>query len=79
MMNPFNNFNTFMNGFKSFMSNPSQFVMQRYGFSQDIANNPDKMIQQMMNSGRISQDQYNYARNIAQQIQQNPMFSQLMR
>lgn len=32
--------------------------------------NPNQMIQEMMNNGKISQSQYNMARNLANQIQQ---------
>jgi replicative DNA helicase len=68
-----------MNGFRQFAANPAQHMMQKYGISQDIANNPNAIIQQMMSSGRISQEQYNAARNAAQRIQSNPMFGQFMR
>lgn len=74
-----NNFNSFMNSFNQMMQNPQQYMMQRFGIPKDIAGDPDKIIEKMMNEGRISQYQYNEARNMAQQIQQNPMFRQLVK
>ena len=74
-----NNFNSFMNSFNQMMQNPQQYMMQRFGIPKDIADDPDKIIEKMMSNGRISQYQYNEARNMAQQIQQNPMFRQLIK
>lgn len=78
MSDPWGNFQNFMSGFQQMMSNPQQFVMSRMGVSQDIANNPNAIIQKMMSEGRLSQQQFNAAQNAAKQIQNNPMFSQLM-
>lgn len=38
-------------------------------FRQGFQGNPQQMIQQMMNSGKISQEQYNRAVQMAQQFQ----------
>ena len=38
-------------------------------FRQGFQGNPQQMIQQMMNSGRINQNQYNQAVQMAQQFQ----------
>lgn len=78
MSDPWGSFQSFMSGFQQMMSNPQQFVMSRMGISQDIANNPNAIIQKMMSEGRVSQSQYNAAQNAAKQIQNNPMFNQLM-
>lgn len=78
MSDPWGSFQNFMSGFRQMMSNPQQFVMSRMGISQDIANNPNAIIQKMMSEGRVSQSQYNAAQNAAKQIQNNPMFNQLM-
>ena len=78
-MNPWNNFQTFMNQFKQLAANPAQYVMNHYGISQDIANDPDAIIQKMMQEGKITQDQYNQARQAASQIKNNPLFSQMMK
>lgn len=47
-------------------SNPLGFLRQK-GFNvPDNLNNPNDIIQHLMNSGQISQDQYNKARSMAQ-------------
>jgi len=79
MNDPWGSFQNFMNGFRQMASNPAQYVMSHYGISQDIANDPDAIIQKMMQEGRITQEQYNRARQIAPQIQNNPMFKQLFK
>jgi replicative DNA helicase len=48
------------------------------GIPQDIANDPDAIIQKMMQEGKISQQQYNSARQAAGRIQSNPMFAQML-
>lgn len=78
MSDPWGSFQNFMTGFRQLANNPAQYVMNRYGISKDIANNPDAIIQKMMQEGRISQQQYNSARQAAGQIQNNPMFRQML-
>ena len=52
------------------MNNPVEFMRRLNQFRQGAGNiNPDAMIQQMMQTGRISQAQYNQARQMAEQIQ----------
>jgi hypothetical protein len=79
MSDPWGSFQNFMSGFQQMMSNPQQFVMSRMGISQDIANNPNAIIQKMMSEGQVSQSQYNAAMQTAQKIQNNPMFRQFMK
>lgn len=62
----------------TFLRNPAQFVQNQMGISGQLANDPDAIIEQMMASGRISQMQYNQARQMARQIQNNPAFSNLI-
>ncbi len=78
MGDPWGSFQNFVNSFKQMASNPVQYVMSRYGISEDIANDPDAIIQKMMQDGKVSQQQYDSARQAAYQIQNNPMFRQLM-
>lgn len=73
------NIQKFMNDYSEMMKNPKQYVIKNMGISEDIADDPNKIIQKMMNDGRISQDQYNSARNMAMQLQNNPMFRQMMK
>ena len=72
------NIQQFMSSFSEMMKDPKGYVMKNMGISEDIANDPDKIIQKMMNDGKITQEQYNSARNTAMQIQNNPMFRQMM-
>lgn len=52
-----------MNNFMQFMQQFNQFRQQMQG------QNPDQIIQDMMRQGRISQSQYEQARQQAMQIQ----------
>ena len=81
MMNsdPWGSFQNFMANFRQMAFNPSQFVMQNYGIPADIANNPNAIIQKMMGEGKITQQQYNQARQAAMKIQSNPMFYKLLK
>ena len=49
--------------------NPMQF-MQQLNQLKSRGGDPNQMIQQLMNSGRVSQSQYDNAGKMAQQIQQ---------
>ena len=49
------------------MGNP---IMQRFQqFQQMFRGDPKQQVQQLLNSGRVSQDQYNRAVQMAQQLQ----------
>lgn len=72
-------FGTFMNQFRGFMGNPMQTLAQnRLNVPQNIANNPNAIIQHLMNSGAMSQEQYNQLKQVAGQIQNYPQFQQQM-
>lgn len=74
MMNPN------MQAFMQFMQNPAAFFQAR-GMQmppQNAMNSPADMIQYMMNSGGISQQQYNNAAAQAKQLQNNPQFMQMI-
>jgi len=49
--------------------NPMQF-MQQLNQLKSRGGDPNQMIQQLMNSGKVSQSQYDAAARMAQQIQQ---------
>lgn len=68
-----------MNEFQTFMTDPSKFVMNRMGIPADIANDPNAIIQHMMNTGKLNQNQYNMARKEAEKFQNNPMVRQFMK
>lgn len=68
-----------LNEFQSFMSNPIQFMSQRkLNIPQQYLNDPNGAIQYLMNSGRITQDQYNRAVNMSNQLQKDPNFMKLL-
>lgn len=72
------NIQAFVNTFNQLVSDPAKFVINKYGIPKEIANNPDAIIQKLMSEGKISQGQYNMARKTAIQMQNNPLFKQLM-
>lgn len=68
-----------LNDFQSFMSNPIQFMAQRkLNIPQQYINDPNGAIQYLMNSGRITQDQYNKAVNMSNQLQKDPNFMKML-
>lgn len=77
MNDPWGSFQNFMSNFCQLATNPKQYMINR-GIPQDIANDPDAIIQKMMQEGKISQQQYNSARQAAGRIQSNPMFAQML-
>lgn len=78
MNDPWGSFQNFMNDFSKMMQNPVQYVMQRMSVPQDKAQDPDAIMQNLMSSGRLSQQDYNKARQAAMKIQNNPMFRMMM-
>lgn len=50
------------------LSNMSNFITRFNQFRQTFSGNPQQQIQQMLNSGQISQEQLNQASNMARQI-----------
>ena len=71
-------FDAFANQFRGFMGNPIQIMAQHnINFPQGMSNNPDDMIQQLMNEGKMNQQMYNQLKQTAGQIRNNPMFRQM--
>lgn len=59
--------NNYMDAFRAFMQNPMQFMLQRkINVPAEYMNNPDAIIQYLMDSGKLSQTQYNQAKQIAE-------------
>ena len=48
-------------------SNPMA-ILGQMGVPQNISNNPRAIVQNLMNSGKVSQDQYNQAMQIAKDM-----------
>lgn len=80
MNDPFGSMGGFINQFRSFMQNPMQFLMQRrLNLPQDALQNPQAAVQQLMNSGQMSQAQFNQLQQMAKQIAGNPQFGQMFK
>ena len=65
--------------FLRFAYNPNQYMASK-GFNVPInmLNDPNSAIQYMMNSGKLSQQQYNSAVNQYNQLKKNPQFTQFL-
>lgn len=48
---------------------PDNFMSKFQQFRQNFKGNPQEQVQQMLNSGKVSQEQYNRAVQLAQQFQ----------
>ena len=48
---------------------PDNFMSKFQQFRQNFKGNPQEQVQQMLNSGKVSQEQYNRAVQMAQQFQ----------
>lgn len=57
-----------MSVLQNFKQNPMQFLAKKYNIPQNIANDPNAIIQHLMNTGQVSQNQYNQAMQMAQQF-----------
>ena len=66
-----------MQGMMALFSQNPQALLQRYNVPQEFVNNPNGAIQYLMNTGRLTQAQYNQAAMMSRQMQNNPMFSRL--
>ena len=65
--------NNFLGNFQRFMQNPSGYLQ----IPQNMAKDPKAVIQHLMDTGRINQQQYMQAKRMADQMQSNPMFRQM--
>lgn len=78
MKDPFGSMQGMMGQLRQFMGNPMQFMAQRkLNIPQELQNNPQGAIQHLLNSGTMSQQQYNQLQQMAKQIQNNPLFAQM--
>ena len=68
------NINDIMNLYQQFRANPMQMLSQRFNIPQNI-NNPNDIVQHLLNTGQITQSQLNNVMN----MRSNPMVQQLMK
>ena len=76
MINPLGNINNLLSQFQNFRQNPVQFMIQRR-LPPEALQDPAGAIQQLLNSGAMSQAQLNQLQQMARQMQSNPMFAQM--
>ncbi len=58
--------NNILSMLQQLQSNPIAMLSKRFNIPQDVnMNDPDAIIQHLMNTGQVSQQAYNNARNIA--------------
>lgn len=62
--------------FGNFMQNPAQ-MLQQMGLTPEAMSNPRATVQQLMNTGRMNQNQFNQLQQMANMMQNNPMFAQM--
>lgn len=48
---------------------PRKVLMQRFNIPEDIGNDPRSIIQHLMNTGQVSQEQFNQAMQMKKMIQ----------
>ena len=66
--------NNFLNLLTQFRSNPMQMLSRRFNIPQNMSD-PQAIIQHLLNSGQVTQDQVNQA----MQMRNNPMFKNLFK
>lgn len=69
--------NSIFGALQAAMQNPVQ-ILQRLGLDQRALQNPQAAIQGLMNSGRMTQQQYNQLYQQAQQLQSDPAVAGLL-
>ena len=63
--------NNLFNALGNRPTNNIQNILQQFQqFKQTFTGNPQQQVQQLLNSGKVSQQQYNQAVQMAQQLQQ---------
>ena len=68
-MNNFNNIQNIITQMQSFRQNPGQFLIQNgLNIPQEYMKDPNTAIQYLMNNGKVSQNQYNNALQMARNM-----------
>ena len=71
----FGNIKDITDMYQRFRQNPMQMLNQRFNIPQNVnLNDPNAILQHLMNSGQVSQNQINQV----MQMKNNPMIQQLM-
>lgn len=53
--------------------NPMAMLSKRFNIPQNMSNDPNQIIQHLMNTGQISQSQYNMANQQLKQLRKNTL------
>lgn len=77
---PFGSMRGMVGQLQQFTSNPMQFMLnKRMNIPDNMQNaTPADITQYLLNSGQITQEQLNWANNMARKIQDNPQFQQMI-
>lgn len=60
--------------YQQIRSNPASILLQKFNIPQNLMNDPNAILQHLLNSGQVSQGQVN---NVMQ-MRDNPMIQQIM-
>lgn len=66
--------NNLMQMYQQFMNNPMAMLSQRFNIPQNM-NDPNEIIQHLLNTGQVSQDRVNQVMN----MRNNPMIQQMFK
>ena len=58
---------------QQFKQNPMSMLSKRFNIPQNMSNDPNQIIQHLMNTGQISQSQYNMANQQLKYIRKNTL------
>lgn len=68
------NLNDLMNMYQQLRSNPMQLLARKFNIPQNInLNDPNAITQHLLNTGQVTQEQYNNANN----MRNNPMIKRM--
>ena len=73
MLEMMNDLNDLTNLYQQFMQNPIQMLSRKFNIPQNI-NNPNDIVQHLLNTGQITQNQVNNAMN----MRNNPFIQRLI-
>ena len=63
-----NNVNELMNLVSQIRQNPIKVLSQKFNFPQNMSTNPQDILQYLLNSGQVSQEQINNAMQLRKQL-----------
>lgn len=68
------NLKDLMNMYQQLRTNPAQILSRRYNIPQNLnLNDPNEITQHLLNTGQVTQEQYNNANN----MRNNPMIKRM--